>query len=89
MCSTKSDLAHGQPLLPQHRSPLSSSSDAFHILHQRLFQPGALGTGRALQGGAKRVSGAPAFWKRMGRNSTGQEIVSLPGRKGSGGRCWG
>ncbi|KAI4571365.1 hypothetical protein MJG53_013471 [Ovis ammon polii x Ovis aries] len=30
------------------------SSDAFHILHQRLFQPGALGTGRALQGGAKR-----------------------------------
>lgn len=30
------------------------------------------------------MTGAPAFWKRMGRNSPGQEIVSLPGRKWRG-----
>lgn len=30
------------------------------------------------------MTGAPAFWKRMGRNSAGQETVFLPGRKWRG-----
>lgn len=32
------------------------------------------------------MTGTPAFWKRMGRNSAGQEIVPLPGRKWRGWR---
>lgn len=63
---------------------LAESSDALHILASGYFSPCSLGTGRALQGGEKGVTGAPAFWKRMGRNSAGQEIVSLPGRKWRG-----
>lgn len=61
------------------------SSDALHILDRGYFSSGSLGTGRALQRGEEGVTGAPAFWKRMGRNSAAQEIASLPGRKRRGG----
>jgi hypothetical protein len=57
------------------------SSDALHILDRGYFSSVSLGTGRALQRGEEGVTGAPAFWKRMGRNSPAQEIASLPGRK--------
>lgn len=69
------------PPTPAH-PPMPSTS-----WPEAISAPAPWGLGGTARGGGWRAGGdwSPAFWKRMGRNSAGQETVSLPGRKWRGG----